>query len=433
MEQLIRGPDGFPLSHSDPLYQPHLLLNDYLIVEAQNDPTRGSPDFTVWKKLPKRQIIDQIEAVLRRVKWLFQHDAKLENAHLARLRFLRLLRFCYTRKLPCTEADLRMMLDLTVPLLDAIAPDGPVEYVMEYLKENDLTPELCSSLRSFQANLIEQGSQASMQSLRQRLHMLLWLDEWEPLAPARCWSECVRREFRARTGERRAHWRQLLKHIRGNVPPQMPAGWAREAELRLAQVGVEDFCQQLALWFAPFKSDQPLPLSVAGSHVLRGLIWYAALSRDERAKESALWLLNAKWKQKRNKEKSLLALEVFGISKEELISRDLVKPLPSSSPPRIIEKVMQVLAYPTASSRIVPDPDGDLIVVQGQSHFYRLFRSTGRIERVTDNAVLELNWSVIPDQFRMRLKRECDSDEQLGLRATMLMHDSVYADYFTVK
>jgi len=51
------------------------------------------------------------------------------------------------------------------------------------------------------------------------------------------------------------------------------------------------------------------------------------------------------------------------------------------------------------------DPDGELIVVQGQLHFYRLFRSTGRMERVSDNAVLDLNWPAIPDQFRLVLHR----------------------------
>ena len=68
-----------------------------------------------------------------------------------------------------------------------------------------------------------------MQSLRQQLHMLRWLDEWEPLDPARCWSECVRRDFRSFSGDRRTAWRALLKHLRGNAPVRMPAGWARQA------------------------------------------------------------------------------------------------------------------------------------------------------------------------------------------------------------
>ena len=421
--------DGFPLSVSARLHNSHLLLNDYLVAHMQLDPFTFL-DAGKWKKLPKREAIDLIEALLGRLSWLYQHDKELQNGHLARIQLTQLLRLLYTRKLPCTENDLRMMLDSTVPLLGVLAADGPVDYVMEYLKNNDLTRELCQSLREFQANLQNQGSVASMQSLRQRLHMLLWLDEWEPLDPGLCWSECIRRDFRNMTGERQAKWRRLLKHIRGNVSPLMPGTWAREAEVRLKEVGADDFRDQFSLWFAPFGSGQPLPLTVAGSHVLRGLIWYAALSRDPQARESALWLLDVKWKQKRNTDKAMLALKVFGISKEELTERSLIKPQTASSPPRIMEKVLEVLNLPRATEKIVADTEGDLIVVQGQLHFYRLFRSTGRIERVSDNAVLELNWSAMPDDFRLSLHVECDSDQQLGIRAAMLMYDSIYGRYF---
>ena len=129
--------------------------------------------------------------------------------------------------------------------------------------------------------------------------------------------------------------------------------------------------------------------------------------------------------------KSMVALGIFGITKDELLSRNLIKEVTSPSPPRILERILEIFKQPNASTHIVADPEGDLIVVQGQMHFYRLFRSTGRIERVSDNAVLELNWAAIPDEFRLRLRRECDSEEQLGLRATLLMYDSIYGSYFT--
>ncbi|HKR62058.1 MAG TPA: hypothetical protein VJS64_20385 [Pyrinomonadaceae bacterium] len=430
MNNLHQGPDGFPLAGDDRLHDAHLLLNEYLAEEVP-DLERFAPDPSKWRKIPKRQVIDLIEAILRRLTWLLVHDHELRNAHVARLMLERLLRVMYTRKLPCNETDLRTMLDLTVPLLERIAPDGPVDCVMEYIRDNDLTPELCRSLHDFQEHLIQQGSVMTMQSLRQRLHTLLWMDEWEPLNPAKCWSESIRRDFRSMTGDRRQHWRRLLKHIRGNAPQRMPDSWAREAEQRLAAVGVDDFCEQLSLWFAPFRSGQPLPLSVAGSHILKGLIWYAALSRDERARDAALGLLDVKWKQKKNIEKSMVALAVFGISKEELLARNLIKEVPSP-PLRILERVWEALKVPMTSSHIVDDPDGDLIVVQGQLHFYRLFRSTGRIERASDNAVLELNWSVIPDEERLHMKPECDSEEQLRHLATLLMYDSIYEKYFTV-
>lgn len=429
MGDLLIGPDGFAISQSDPRHAEQILLNTFL-AETANDLERFVPD-AKWKKLAKRQTIDLITAILHRLKWLYDNDDQLRTAHVDRIRLIKLLRTLYRRKLPCTESDLRMIVDSTVPLLEAIAPDGPIDYVMDYYQENDLTPALCDSLRQFSAHLVEQGSVASMQSLRQRLYMLLWMDEWEPLDPARCWSEGIRRDFRAMTNDRKYVWRKLLKHIRGNAPVNMPAGWAKDAAELIAAVGVDDFVEQLSLWFAPFRSGQPLPLSVAGSHVLKGLIWFASVSQDERAKEVALSLLDVKWKQKKNISKSMIALGVFGISKEELLARKLIKEL-APAPNRIIQRVLEVMSYPQMNTNIVTDPDEDLTIVQGQLHFYRIFRQSGRIERVTDNVVLELNWPAIPDQLRLHLTRECDTGEQLQLRAVMLMYDSINADYFTV-
>jgi hypothetical protein len=81
---------------------------------------------------------------------------------------------------------------------------------------------------------------------------------------------------------------------------------------------------------------------------------------------------------------------------------------------------------------MVSDPDGQFVIVQGQLHFYRMFRPSGRIERASDNAVLELNWHSLPDQFRLVLHRECDSAQQLQLRGFLLMNDAVFGRYFTV-
>ena len=150
-------------------------LLDQILAEIPNRNELGdSPDLSKWKKLKKRQIVDLIEASLKRYTWLREHDAEVPNAHVERLKLVDLLRTLHTvKKLPCTEPDLRMMLDLTTPLLDYVAPDGPVDRVMEYVQENDLTPELCKSLHNFQANLREDGSVASMPSRRQRLHTLI--------------------------------------------------------------------------------------------------------------------------------------------------------------------------------------------------------------------------------------------------------------------
>ena len=444
------------------------LLDAYLIDDHQN--------LTKYKKLPKRQIIELIEASLRNYTWLREHDAELPDAHVARLKLAKLLQALHTvKKLPYTEPELRTMIDLTTPLLNYIPPDGPVDHVMEYIKENDLTPELCRSLHNFQANLRDYGSVASMQSLRQRLYTLLFMDEWDQLKPSKCWSECVRKDFRAMRGKRKEHWRRLLKHIRGNAKG-LPDSWAEEAVERLEAVGLEDFKQQLAQWFAPFRSEEPLPLSITGSHVLKGLVWYVAVSGDEEAKETALWLLDVKWKQKRNVEKSMMALEVLGVTRKELMDRNLIaQPPPSkaaaalqnlmdirallnrvgfseavSNPEKMTEvhdRLMEELSEPKTpvaqhmaeamKSMVMPnvvmDHDEGVIMVQGEQHFYRLFLSTGKIERVTDNAELELNWEKIPDYMRARLDRDHNSPMQLHTLSHYLSRESIYRNFFRVK
>lgn len=429
----IPGPDGFLLSPDDPLRAAQLRLNDYLLAEEGRKAAVEPFDMSTWRKLPKRELSSQTLSILQRLKWLDVHDAELQNAHVARLRLATLLRVLYKIKAPYTEPDLVVLLDSTSVLLGRISPYGPVDRVMEYVKTNDLTPDLCRALRTFQANLRQEmsESQASMQSLRQCLHMLLWMDEWEPLDPAKCWSECIRRDFRAMAGERRSRWRALLKHLRGNAPVRMPAGWKRDAEPLLAAVGIEDFRDRIEDWFAPFRSGQPLPLSVPGSHALKCLIWYCAVSKDESLKNCALWLLEVKWKRKRESEKSMLALAEFGISKKELRSRDLIKPQSADPMPNFIRKMEQSLNAMRAAN-MVNDPDAGVLIVQGQLHFYRIIRPTGRIERATDNVVLEINWSAVPDRFRLLLRRECDSEQQIQLRGFLLMNDAVFGGYFTV-
>jgi hypothetical protein len=171
---------------------------------------------------------------------------------------------------------------------------------------------------------------------------------------------------------------------------------------------------------------------VPGSHVLKGLVWYCSLAGDERLKGCALWLLDVKWKQKRNTEKSMVALTELGITREELLARNLIKERVPDPMPDFLEQLRSSL-YTNPSFRIANDPDEDLLIIQGQMHFYRIHRSTGRIERATDDAALELNWHSIPDQFRLVMNREADLARRIQMQAFMLMHDGVFARYFTEK
>jgi hypothetical protein len=75
----VPGPDGFLLSPDDPLRAEHLRLNDYLLGEEQRSPQTPF-DVAIWRKLAKRHFADQIQAMLRRLVWLDQHDAERERS-----------------------------------------------------------------------------------------------------------------------------------------------------------------------------------------------------------------------------------------------------------------------------------------------------------------------------------------------------------------
>jgi hypothetical protein len=245
-----------------------------------------------------------------------------------------------------------------------------IDCLVEHFKKHGQTPELCAEIRRFRTRYQESvggayGVGADLRGLQQ-LNMLLWHDEWDELDLAACWSERVRRDYRAMTGDRRARWQALLHHIRGDAGSKPAKPWAKEAGKRLAAVGIEDFRAMIHGWFDAFRSPEPLSLSLAGSHVLKGLLWYGALTRDAAVDEAALWLLDTRWKQKRNVDKVMVALAVlidtmpteeawhallrlqeqwgtsqgqiesllikiadaFGITREKLEALDLLKPVP---------------------------------------------------------------------------------------------------------
>jgi len=60
-------PDGFPLSPNDPVHDAQLRLNEYLLGEEQRNPALTAFDVAIWRKLGKRQLLDQVRAVLERL------------------------------------------------------------------------------------------------------------------------------------------------------------------------------------------------------------------------------------------------------------------------------------------------------------------------------------------------------------------------------
>jgi hypothetical protein len=103
--------------------------------------------------------------------------------------------------------------------------------------------------------------------------------------------------FRSMTGDRSGRLARFVEApARQCASAMMPGDWAREAEPLLAAVGIEDFKRgQFCLCSPPFQSGQPLPLSVAGSHVLKCMLWYRIAHARRRSRAlGALWRLDVK-------------------------------------------------------------------------------------------------------------------------------------------
>jgi len=307
---MIVGPDGFLCTSDDARFAFHSFLNETLREQAQN-PSRAHEIAAAQIKRLRKEFSDQQMIALActavdRTAWIDEHRDELADAGEWKRRTTTVLYHLYALKLPFTVPEMCRLIGRR----DGTAP--PISRVAEYFATHDLTAEACAPLRQWReavkARIGRGYKHVDVQYDLQVLDMLLWHDEADPLELAACWSERVRRDYRAMVGERRRRWHALLRHIRGDAGSKPPKPWIKEAQSRLAAVGAEDFRATVTGWFACFRESDPLRLSVVGSHVLKGLLWYCALARDPAVTAAALPLLDAAWKPKRNLDKVMVAL-----------------------------------------------------------------------------------------------------------------------------
>jgi hypothetical protein len=307
------GPDGFLATPDVADYPSHVLLTEHLRERHAAGGEALERALPRLRKLPKGELVALIRAIHARIAWIAEHDSELSEPRRWQDFLAQLARNLYAANLPFAAEDLITMLEGHRKHC-ALWSFGPEEMLVAYLETHDLSSTLAAELRRFYADLkgapggMKYQNQAGYQSALQQVHMLLWHDESDPLDPSRCWSDRVRGELRAMSGARQASWKALLRHIKGNSPAKPAKAWLKEAEQRLARVGLDDFRERFCCWLAPFGSAEPQSLTVAGSHILRGLLWYAALAKDPALAAAALSLLDAVWKAKRNIDKVMVAL-----------------------------------------------------------------------------------------------------------------------------
>jgi hypothetical protein len=308
---MIVGPDGFLCTRDDAKFAFHGFLNETLREQALEPAKAHAIAAASVKRLRKELSKEQMAALamtaLDRAAWIDEHAHEIAAPDEWRRRLATVLYHVYAERPPFPISDMCRLMGGS----HGTAP--PVTCVVEYFASQDLTPEACEAVRRRRDEYlarIERGEyrHVDVQSELQLLDMLLWHDETDALDLEACWGERVRRDYRALSGERRRRWQRLLRHIRGDAGSRPPKPWIKEAEQRLAAIGVEDFRATINAWFAAFREPHPLRLSVVGSHVLKGLLWYCVVARDPVATEAALALLDAPWKPKRNLDKVMVGL-----------------------------------------------------------------------------------------------------------------------------
>lgn len=308
------GPDGFVCLANDPRARHHAALDVFLKARQSGSANVDEAAYANIKKgFKKVELVAVTLTIYQRLDALEAHRGELAEAAQIAQALSRLALYLYKANLPFDEPGLCALLTAhrRHPVLWFDAAPG---IVADYVAQHDLTPALASEIRSFQADFeaalrkAKYTGQAQIQVAQQHLHVLRWHDAWDEVDLDRCCSETIRRDVRAMSGEQRARWRALLRHIKGNAPTKPAPSWLKSAEPLLAAVGLDEFSGRLRAWLAPLRAGKPVPLSVAGSHVLRGLLWYAALAHDPSTTEAALWIIDAAWKPKRTAEKVAVAL-----------------------------------------------------------------------------------------------------------------------------
>lgn len=333
------GPDGYACAEDDIDHAIHLLLNDYLRElmaasegKASAPPAAKSKGIRVYgnaqerrsgaeraviaaavarlaTKLSRGQRARVVPAIHRRVEWIVEHAADPSNAGQWQSDLMAVIE-------PFEEAAKRALADDLLRDMFEQKSETAIwrclgDSTAAFLKTYDLTPEVFAGLHQVQAamsKLAWDGAGFQRMSVAQNLHLVLWHDEWDELDEENCCTDMIRRDFRAMTGERRDKWKALFRNIEPLNSHRLSKPRAKAAQKLLAGVGIEDLRGRIREWFGVFRAPQPRRLSVGGSHVLKELVWYAALAKDPAAIEGVLWFTEATWKAKRNADKVWFAM-----------------------------------------------------------------------------------------------------------------------------
>jgi hypothetical protein len=183
-------------------------------------------------------------------------------------------------------------------LMGAIKAGGNSTKVFElcrkYVDQHGWHADLVQPFREFIPNLGVPCNQTECA----RAEWFLWFEDVAPIQIDACWSYRVKADIRSMPSEEASAWRALLDNTTFMVTGAPPAKWMKAAEKLFPKVGVAKFRRRFAKWFEPFAKSEALRITITGRNILRVLMWYAMVAKDETVDQALLGFANARWKTK---------------------------------------------------------------------------------------------------------------------------------------
>lgn len=158
----------------------------------------------------------------------------------------------------------------------------PIELAKVAFAGRSFTPELFAAVRQYRDRLSSLHSSQITSTLGE-IAVILWQDPHEPLKPKRCLSSGIRNGFHNLESSRREAWSGLLACVDRTARRKPDKAWVSMANVAVRDFGERDFMEDFAEWLTV--PSGKVALSTGGRHVLKSLIWMAALCGPDRLDE----------------------------------------------------------------------------------------------------------------------------------------------------
>jgi hypothetical protein len=172
--------------------------------------------------------------------------------------------------------------------------EAPIDLARSSFGTRPYARAFFTALRAYRDRLKGLHS-AEVTRARGVIALTLWQDSQEPLRPRNCLSRGVRDGFIALPDHRRGLWTTLLRHVDRSARRRPDRKWVRAASSALAGIGAENFAADLAHWLVI--PEGPVPVSTGGRHIVKTLIWFAALSKSDNLDNLLSSLIDVNYKE----------------------------------------------------------------------------------------------------------------------------------------